>query len=55
MEVPIQRDLLDAKRLTADVELGTVDFEGWQLLEGKVPPLTPPVAPESPAPPEKRE
>lgn len=35
--------LLDARRTTADVSLGYVDFEGWRLLEGQVPQLTPPI------------
>ena len=35
--------LLDAERNAEDVELGTVDFEGWRLLEAKVPGLTPPL------------
>ena len=35
--------LLDANGKAADVELGTVNFEGWTLLEAKVPELAPPV------------
>ncbi|MFW6108182.1 MAG: flagellar filament outer layer protein FlaA [bacterium] len=35
--------LADAKRKTAEVALGAVDFEGWRRLDARVPSLTPPV------------
>ncbi len=36
-------EVMDATGKTADLALGAVDFEGWRLLEAKVPPLTGPV------------